>query len=378
MRKIIYFYNIKARYYSSYPIVNNIKILFDYYEKFKTYKIEPIPFTHYLKSVKYEDYLTNEPNKELLDKRKGHEFPVQWELGYDKMLLLNEEGMMEMLNHINNNKSAYKKAIILAFHPVCNAILYRQRKIFEELKKELGLKLVLWQDDLHAYFKDGKRGEVLDNLDCILSPSPIFFKNVKSDLSKKTKFFFYSMDFDLLPDKKWEDREPKILLSGSCNRGYPIRHQILTNIKKKTEMSSICAYLKRTRFKEYNRPIGTYLPVGLNYYDKLVNFQAAFFAYYEHPKNFNLAKIIEILACGCLGFFEKSPLLEEEMGMKEFEHYIPITDENGKLIEDVKYYEKWLNNKEGRKIAENGKEFVKKNFSNNNGFINYVKILKKL
>lgn len=76
--------------------------------------------------------------------------------------------------------------------------------------------------------------------------------------------------------------------------------------------------------------------------------------------------------------FEKSPLLEEELGMKEFEHYIPITDGNGKLIEDLKYYERWLFGPEAKKIAENGRNYVKKNFSNDNGFINYVKILKKL
>ena len=378
MRKIIYFYLCKARYYSSHPIINNFKILFDYYEKFKTYKIEPIPFTSFIKSAKFDDYLSNEANLQLVNAKNSHNFPLQWELGYDKAILLLEEGFKELIIDMTRNKSAYKKAIIFVFHPVCFSLLYKVRKEFEPLKKELGLKYILWQDDLHAYFKEGKRGEILEGLDKILSPSPIFFKNVNSKLIDKTKFFFYSMDFNLLPDKKWEDREKKILLSGSCNRGYYMRHQILINIKKETEMSKICSYLKRPRFKEYNRPVGTYLPVGLNYYDKLVEYQGAFFAYYEAPKNFNLAKIIEILACGCLGFFEKSVLLEEELGLKEFEHYVPITDEKGNLIEDLKYYEKWLFGKEGKKIAEDGKQFVKKNFSNENGFFNYVKILKKL
>jgi len=378
MRKIIYFYLCKARYYSSYPIINNFKILFDYYEKFKTYKIEPVPFTSYIKSVTFDEYLTNEANLPLVNEKKGHDFPVQWEFGYDKMLILLEEAMNELIKDIENRKTAYKKAIIFAFHPVCFTILHKQRKNLENLRKELCLRYVLWQDDLHAYFKKGKRGEILDFCDLILSPSPIFFKNVNSELINRTKFFFYSMDFNLLPVVKWEDRKNKILLSGSCNRGYTIRHKILVNIKKENEMSKICDYLKRPRFKEYNRPVGTYLPVGLNYYDKLAAYQGAFFAYYEHPKNFNLAKIIEILACGCLGFFEKSPLLEEELKLKEFEHYIPITDEKGNLIENLKYYEEWLYSEKGKKVAERGYSFVKKNFSNENGFINYVKILKKL
>lgn len=304
MRKIIFFYICKARYYSSYPIINNMNILFENTEKFKSYKLDIIPMTEFVKSVKFDDYLVNEANKEYLGKMSGHNFPLQWELGYDKMLLLLEEGMAEMIKHIERNKSAYKKAIIFAFHPVCFSILYRERERIDEWKKELGLKIILWQDDLHAYFKDGKRGEILDYLDCIISPSPIFFKNVKSKLIDKTKFFFYSMDFNLIKEVPWENREKKILLSGSCNRGYFIRHQILSNIKKNTPMTKVCAYLKRPRFKEYNRPVGTYLPVGLNYYDKLQNYQAAFFAYYEHPKNFNLAKIIEICACGCLGFLK--------------------------------------------------------------------------
>ena len=378
MRKIIYFYLCKARYYSSYPIINNFKILFDNYEKFKTYKLDPIPFTSYIKSITFEEYAKNPANTELVNEFKSHKFPVQWEFGYDKMMLLLEEGMKELIEDINKNKSAYKKAIILVFHPVCYSLLYKERKVLEPLKRELCLRYVLWQDDLHAYFKDGKRGESLSYLDCILSPSPIFFRNVKSDLIEKTKFFFYSMDFDLIKDINWDKRQKKILLSGSCNRGYPLRHQLLVNIKKEVPMSKVCAYLKRPRFKEYNRPVGTYLPVGLNYYEKLMEYQGAFFAYYEHPKNFNLAKIIEICACGCLGFFEKSPLLEEELGMKEFEHYIPITNEKGKLIDDVDYYERWLNGDDGRRIAENGREYVKKNFSNWNGFINYVKILKKM
>jgi len=376
MRKIVYFYLSKARYYSSYPIINNFKILFDNYEKFKSYRLEPIPFTKFVKSVTFNDYSSNPANTNL--ELKEHNFPLQWEFGYDKMMILLEEAMKEMIQDIIRNKSAYKKAIILVFHPVCFSLLYKERKVLEPLKKELCLRYVLWQDDLHAYFKDGKRGEVLSNADCILSPSPIFFKNVKSDLINKTKFFFYSMDYSLIKEVPWESREKKILLSGSCNRGYYMRHQILVNIKKEAPMSKICSYLKRPRFKEYNRPVGTYLPVGLNYYDKLSAYQGAFFAYYEHPKNFNLAKIIEICACGCLGFFEKSPLLEEELGMKEFEHYIPITDEKGKLIEDLQYYERWLYSPDGKRIAENGRNYMKRNFSNDNGFINYVKILKKL
>jgi len=357
MRKIIFFYNCKARYYSSFPIINNFRILYHFYDEFKKYKVEPIPFVRFTKE---------KDNNQ-----------VQWEFGYDKMLLLLDEGIEGMLNEFQNNSGIYRKAIILCFHPVCyEKILARM----DEIKAfNLGIKFVLWQDDLHAYFKNGMRGEVLQKLDCIISPSPVFFKNIKTDLSKKTRFFFYSMDFDIVDKhyKEWDERDNKILLSGSCNRGYPLRHKLLSIIKSGGEISPTCAYLKRPRIKEYNRPVGTYFPVGENYYDKLCQYRGAFFAYYEFPKNFNLAKIIEILACGCLGFFEKSDLLMEELGLKEFEHYVPIT-KDGVLIEDLEYYNKWMSGEEGKKIAENGRRFVRKHFSNQNGFLNYIKILKKL
>jgi len=376
MRRIIYFYLCKSRYYSSFPIINNIRILFNNYERFKTYKIEPVPFTKYVKSINYSDFLVNDVNIQLEKERNNHNFPVQWELGYDKAMALLDEGVIELRKHMEEHKNEYKKAIILMFHPVAYISIYKERKNLEDLKKELGIKYVLWQDDLHAYFKEGKRGEILEGLNCIISPSPIFFKNIKSKLEEKTKFFFYSMDFSLLKDVKWENRERKILLSGACNKGYPLRYKLSLLINK--EFSKIGEHLRRPRQKEYNKPLGTYVPVGLNYYDILVKYKGAFFGYYEYPKNFNLAKIIEICACGCLGFFERSPLLEEEMGMKAFEHYIPITDENGKLIEDVSYYESWLDGNRGRAIAEHGRNHIYNNFSNENGFINYVKILKKL
>jgi len=264
------------------------------------------------------------------------------------------------------------------FHPVGYDCILERWEEFEELRSELGMKFILWQDDLHAYFKDKKRGEILERLNWILTPSPIFLKNVKSMLFDKTKFFFYSMDFSMIDplNKPWEERQNKILLSGSCNRGYTIRHKFLTIIKRKEEMSVVCDYLKRPKIKEYNRPLGTYFPVGENYYKILSDYKGAFFGFYEYPKNFNLAKIIEILGCGCLGFFENSKLLEEELGLKAFEHYIPILDENGELIKDINYYHKWL--KEGKNIMENGRKYAKNNFSNNNGFFNYIKILKKI
>jgi hypothetical protein len=84
---------------------------------------------------------------------------------------------------------------------------------------------------------------------------------------------------------------------------------------------------------------------------------------------------------GCIGFFEYSPLLEKELGLIEMKHYVPCTNkETGKLINDVEYYKYYLENRDGKgkMIAENGREYVRKNFSIANGFENYVKILNNI
>jgi hypothetical protein len=44
----------------------------------------------------------------------------------------------------------------------------------------------------------------------------------------------------------------------------------------------------------------------LNYYLKLSEYKGAFVGHHEYPLNFLLAKHIEVLMCGCLGFFEKN------------------------------------------------------------------------
>jgi len=89
---------------------------------------------------------------------------------------------------------------------------------------------------------------------------------------------------------------------------------------------------------------------------------------------------------GCIGFFEYSPLLEKELGLIPMIHYVPCTElseqlnKNNKLITDVNYYNYYLNNIDGKglEIAENGKEHIRKYFSNNNGINNYLKIFKNI
>jgi hypothetical protein len=77
--------------------------------------------------------------------------------------------------------------------------------------------------------------------------------------------------------------------------------------------------------------------------------------------------------CGCLGFFEPNPLLKDQLGLIEFKHYIPCFNKNG-LITDDKFYLNWIKSEEGEKIANQGKEYVRKKFGKKyiEDFINFL------
>ncbi len=296
---------------------------------------------------------------------------------------LHEELMKAMENIIPmlpDISSKYEKIIFLGFHPVSFAPFI---KYYKELKNYANIKIILWQDDLHAFFKTSECIKKLDCTDHIITPSPIFFKNTYPKYLSKTSFFFYSIDFNVNDEfyKKWEDRKNKIILSGCVSKGYPIRAIIRNELKINKKFKEIGYWMEKPRVKEYEYTGAKVLPYGTNYYKELAKFKGAFFGYYLYPKNFNLAKIIEILSMGCIGFFEYSPLLQEELGLIAMKHYVPCTNkETGKLITDIGYYKYYLENKEGKgkMIAENGREFIRQNFSNQKGFENYVRILNNI
>jgi hypothetical protein len=276
--------------------------------------------------------------------------------------------------------SKYEKIIFLGFHPVPFQPLIKYNK---ELKKYDNVQIILWQDDLHAFFKTEESRKKLDYADHIISPSPVYFENIFPQYSEKTSFFFYSTDFaeNEQFSVNWEKRLNKIILSGCVNKGYRIRAIIRNELRINKKFKEIGYFLEKPRVKEYEYNGDKVLPYGNNYYKELGKFKGAFFGYYLYPKNFNLAKIIEILSMGCIGFFEYSPLLEKELGLIAMKHYVPCTNiSDGKLITDVEYYKYYLENRDGKGkiIAENGQKYIRKHFSNQNGFENYVKIFNKI
>ncbi len=360
MYKVFFFYCYKDKYYYSTPIINNFKILHKMKKDFLEKNIEMISVLEFLPQYNKERFM--------------HDVSVE-QLHIELMNAM--ENIIAILPDIAGK---YEKIIFLGFHPVSLAPFI---KYYTELKKYANIKIILWQDDLHAFFKTPESQKKLDYVDHIMSPSPIYFKNTTAEYLSKTSFFFYSIDFTVNDGYyvKWENRQNKIILSGCVSKGYPIRAIIRNEIRKNKKFKEISYFLEKPREKEYEYKGDKVLPYGDNYYKELGKFKGAFFGYYLYPKNFNLAKIIEILSMGCIGFFEYSPLLEKELGLIEMIHYVPCTNkETGKLIIDVEYYKYYLENKEGKgkMISENGRDYVRKNFSITNGFENYVRILNNI
>ena len=364
MRKVFFFYFHKDKYYSSSPIVNNFKILQKYQEKFLEFGIELTNMLEFL-----PEYKDLNKDKELLH-------PIPKEQVSDELM----KAMGNIVAILPEISSKYEKILFLGFHPTPFQPFIRYNK---ELKKYDNVRTILWQDDLQAYFEAEDKKIKLNYADHIITPSPIYFENLFPEYLAKTSFFFYSADFEENEPfaKKWEKRFDKIILTGCINKSYRIRSDIANEMVRNSKFGAICDFVKKPRMKEYNYKDNVVLPYGINYYKILGKFKGAFFGYYEYPKNFNLAKIIEILSMGCIGFFEYSPLLEKELGLIEMKHYVPCTKkEDGKLITDVEYYKYYLENRDGkgRMIAENGMEYVRKHFSSQNGFENYVRILNNI
>jgi len=353
MIKVFYFYCNINKYYSSTPIINNIKTLFNNKNSFLDSKIEVTPFIKYIPDMKSMLININKP----------------------EMTNYLETAMKNILEELPTIYKKYEKIIFLGFHPIP---FQPMQTHYDELKKYPNVFTILWQDDLQAYFKTEHRRNKLTYADHIITPSPIYFKNIAPEYLDKSSFFFYNVDFRFIKgySQKFSRRINKIILTGCVNPQYIIRQKIYDEMQTNDKFEKITAFLKKPKRKEYNyHEESDQLPFGKNYYKILGSYKGAFFAYYEYPMNFNLAKIIEILSLGCIGFFEESPLLKEELGLEPFVHYVPCT-KDGKLITKTKYYKYFLNNEDnlGRKIAEQGRKYIEDNFSTKNGIANYKKL----
>jgi hypothetical protein len=235
----------------------------------------------------------------------------------------------------------------------------------------IGIKKIMWQDDLHYFANYIKRDGVsvqryskkyyplyIDEVDYIMTPSSIYFRNLGiHDFDKKILDFFYFLDeskYEYLDNFNFENRINGVVLSGEIANGYDSRVEF-NNLKSDKSFDDIIYRLEHPGYKNNSHM------TELNYYKEISKYKAAFVGHYVYPLNFLLAKHIEVLMCGCIGFFEPNPLLKSQLGLLEYVHYIPCFDEQG-LIKDASFYKKWIDSEEGKLIAKQGKDFVREKF----------------
>ena len=253
------------------------------------------------------------------------------------------------------------------------------------ISSENKIKKIAWINDPHYFahfierggkivqkFSDNYDPILIDKVDYLVTPSPIYFKNLNiKKYDEKIFYFFYFLDEDLYEitgNKNYKDRISKVVLSGAIGGGYLSRIEF-DKLRKDIDFEKLIHKVDHPGY-ENNEHM-----TELKYYNELTKYKSAFVGHHDFPINFLLAKHIEVLMCGCLGFFEPNPLLKSELGLIEFEHYIPCFDNNG-LIKDINFYYKWINSDEGEKISENGKKYVREKFGKNY-IIEFIEFLKK-
>jgi hypothetical protein len=269
------------------------------------------------------------------------------------------------------NKYLRDDDILFGIHPFGLHTIY-------DYNVNVNIKRIVWQDDLHyfAHFlKDVKENKLSilnytqkyvpllisdDKINKIITPSSIYFKNLNIiNCDHKIVNLFYSLDpnhYNNIKINNYDDRKNQIILSGVVGGGYHSRINFL-KLKKISKQFDELIFHQQTPGYTNNAHM-----TEMNYYNKLAEYKGAFVGHHTFPLNFLLAKHIEILMCGCLGFYEMNPLLLSELGLIEFEHYIPCTDSNGNLIMDHNFYTNWLNSDKGREIALNGAKYVREQF----------------
>lgn len=370
--KIILFHHLKNWYNLSYPVLFCYQGLLQNKQLFDHNGIELTSFATFL-SGKDQDFLqdANENNREI---------------DYSSFVVKACSNLADRMR----DSSEFDKAIFIGFQFVGFDLFFssytNSKYNFRNLFYAKKCKLFMWLDDLHSFrefpthtdFMPDKnytkcKDIKLDLIDLILSPSKHYFQSIGSPYADKTIFYFYSLNenwYHEITMDNFLERKPKILLSGARS-AYPLRKQI--HDMSKTDFVSVVSVLESPG---YDRTAPDFFSkVGLEYLKIISSYKGAFFTYAKKPLDFNLAKIIEILMCGTLGFFEYSPLLETELGLKEFVHYIPITKNDGTFITDAKYYFHFM--EIGQNIAREGCRHVRKNFSSYQRSLQLIDICKK-
>ena len=375
MKKIIISHYFKDNYTVSYSVLLNFKLF---------YIMEDYFYLNNYEILSLKDFIVNKEDKELINNKDKN-----YELDDEVFEKLSIDAQKNLINIIKDDDT-YQNAYIIGFHPKGYMWFFRSYA-YEYLKKR-NIKIIIWQDDLHCYPKTRKLDYneiVLDNslnkMDLLLTPSVHYWKNINHPLLTKTKYYFYCFNenfYNELPINNYNERKTKILLSGANYQGYPIRQALLRYYNKNKdnnqEEDNLAKYIDFYPHPTYDRHKNKG-KTGLDYYKEISTYKAAFFGFYNYPLNYPLAKIIEILACGTLGFLEDSPVIQEYLGLEKFKHYVPILlNEKNEPILDASYYLSFLTTPVGKKIAEDGCKYVRNKFTMKNKCDELIKILNNI
>ena len=235
-----------------------------------------------------------------------------------------------------------------------------------------------------------------DYVTLLISPTFKYIENIKSKYIEKTEFipFSYNVNnlkiFELQDFDNYFNRERKILMSGSIsvykhrniitcikqNREQVYLQNNVINLEQREEFSNIIQIMS---YEKYNRTNTNYNEErGIRYLRTLSKYMGVFMCFGDFPLDFHLCKLWEIMLSGCLAFIEPQEMLQTDLGLIPYEHYVPmLIDENNKLIIDMNYYNKYLGTENGFKIAKQGFEFIRDNFTDEKVAEKYCEILKR-
>lgn len=304
-------------------------------------------------------------------------------------------------------KTAFDKCISIFIEKVKTTNVYNGSVIYAimpmafnsftphiNLLKSKNIKLLMYCDDIHFFSTNHCPGVLIYEPDVtkLRFKSPIIdYASYVLTMSKyfhhigvyqeKIKFYYVPPDdiiFSMYSPLNFFERKNKILLTG-CLDGYPLRYMVSQNYKIPEWPNHAIARENYDilEFIGYNsdKSIEVCKLSGLcSYYNKLSEYQGAFVGYHRKPLDHIVWKVFEILATGTLLFSQENPGLEE-LGLKKFVHYIPMTFEN---IFDRNYLRRFLGTEEGKKIATNGYNFIREFNDNRKNLTYFIHLIRQI
>lgn len=308
---------------------------------------------------------------------------------------------IEIRNKIINNNLDYLDYILVGLEPIG----------FDQIANfNLPNKKILSIYDPHGFYLVKNKNNTifdeehiftdkrLDEVNLIVSPSILYFKNINSNYFNKCKFISFSYNQEnnkILSLQNFEsffNRKKLIVLQGANTYTYKFRNSLFF-IKKKLNESikfindfinfdnrdKFCELLEILPYSRYNRSNSLYNDEpGLKYLQTLSQYQGSFIFFAVFPINFILAKVFEVILAGCIAFIEPNESLKNDLGLIEYEHYVPVLMTDNKMVLDINYYNNYIGTEEGLRIAKNGFNYIKNNFTDNKIALNYIKILSNI